>query len=447
VSKVKPSTSKKLPKQGGMGFVEVLVASAILGLTVAGSVTLLGGWTQTLSETRNRTDALVRLVSVMDLGKHEISLVDPDDPDYDAVRINGVVSPTQRISGFTLGDITTTAGVNRTKFEASIAWLNPYESGEGANSKFQLHSYHPERKGFVSVSSLTEPVCVGASCANVDDDCIVSDGSEKGKAKSDKSDGSGNTTICNPVSKSKSSKSVTYKNDKSCYGSGSNACEPTCGNNIQDLDITYPSPRTPGAVGAIDVNIIAGPQGNNPSVTFSASGNCTTSGYSVTYQSEGDCSIVATRNPNGCGWANWSETTSLPISCAGADALQIDNSGTFAALNPFDDESFSLSTSGGISGVDRILSSDTLGICSVNGTTVNFNAAGSCTIRLSQAGSCAPNPVTATTTVVARPGPGQCTAQQTSKSWVLDDVPACNCKQVDKSGVITDKSSKSGSSC
>ena len=80
---VKPrklSRLQKPPKQGGMGFVEVLVASAILALTVAGSVTLLGGWTQALSETRNRTDALVRLVSVMDLGKHEIDLVNPNDP-------------------------------------------------------------------------------------------------------------------------------------------------------------------------------------------------------------------------------------------------------------------------------------------------------------------------------------------------------------------------------
>jgi hypothetical protein len=132
VKTVKPrklSRSQKPPKQGGMGFVEVLVASAILALTVAGSVTLLGGWTQALSETRNRTDALVRLVSVMDLGKHEIALVNPNDPNYNASLLTGVVSPTQRISGFTVGDITTVAGVNRTKFEASITWLNPYESG------------------------------------------------------------------------------------------------------------------------------------------------------------------------------------------------------------------------------------------------------------------------------------------------------------------------------
>ena len=205
MSKVKLSTPQKLPKQGGMGFVEVLVASAILALTVAGSVTLLGGWTQALSETRNRTDALVRLVSVMDLGKHEIALVNPSDPNYNASLVNGVVSPTQRISGFTLGDVNAVAGVNRTKFEASITWLNPYESGGDANSKFGLHSYHPERRGFVSVSSPTVPVCVGVSCPGVDDDCIVSTGSKKGKGKSKKSDG----TDCNTTSKSKSSKSVT----------------------------------------------------------------------------------------------------------------------------------------------------------------------------------------------------------------------------------------------
>ena len=104
-----------------MGFVEVLVAAAILALTVAGSVTLLGGWTQALSETRNRTDALVRLVSVMVLGKHEIALIDPNDLNYNSSLRTGVVSPPPRNIGFTAAHIATVAGYTRTHLEASTA--------------------------------------------------------------------------------------------------------------------------------------------------------------------------------------------------------------------------------------------------------------------------------------------------------------------------------------
>ena len=285
---VKPrklSKSQKPLQQGGMGFVEVLVASAILALTVAGSVTLLGGWTQALSETRNRTDALVRLISVMDLGKHEIALIDPNDPDYNASLVTGVVSPTQRISGFTVGDITTVAGVNRTKFEASITWLNPYESGAGAdaNSEFELHSYHPERRGFVAVSSLTAPVCVGAGCSNVDDDCIISTtGTNKGKGKSTKSDG----TDCNTTSKSKSSKSYSVKS-KSKSDSSSPSCTP---GNTADLSISVVGNQPEvGATTNLTIN------SNSPEeISFTTNDPCTVTSSgspTVTYTDVGTCSV------------------------------------------------------------------------------------------------------------------------------------------------------------
>jgi hypothetical protein len=375
VSTVKPSAPQKLPKQGGMGFVEVLVASAILALTVAGSVTLLGGWTQALSETRNRTDALVRLVSVMDLGKHEIALVNPSDPNYNASLVNGVVSPTQRISGFTLGDITAVAGVNRTKFEASITWLNPYESGGDANSKFGLHSYHPERRGFVSVSSPTVPVCVGVSCPGVDDDCIVSTGSKKGKGKSKKSDG----TDCNTTSKSKSSKSVTYKNDKS----DSVSCTATA----QTVNIVgYPGSLTLGQSG----NLTATGGGSNNPISFSSltPGSCSVSGSTLTSVGEGLCTFKAVQPGQNCTFAEGSDQKAITIGCPAFNPLSfsglqtsdiIDNSVTVNGSN----------VSGGSTFSPSQYNIGASGACSLSGTTLTYGpSTGTCTVTATQTGVC-----------------------------------------------------------
>ena len=378
---VKPrklSRSQKPPKQGGMGFVEVLVASAILALTVAGSVTLLGGWTQALSETRNRTDALVRLVSVMDLGKHEIALVDPNDPNYNASLLTGVVSPTQRISGFTVGDITTVAGVNRTKFEASITWLNPYESGANANSTFELHSYHPERRGFVSVSSLTAPVCVGASCSSVDDECIVSQGSNKGKGKSKKSDG----TDCNTTSKSKSSKEVTYKNDNS------NSNSVSCTSTPQTVTIVgYPNSLT---VGGSSQPLTATSDGSNNPITFQSltTNKCTVSGSQVSPVDEGSCIVKAVQAGQNCTFAEGSDQKTINIGCPAFNPLSfsglqandlIDNSVTVSGSN----------VSGGSTFTPSSYNIGVSGACSLSGTTLTYGpSTGTCTVTATQTGVC-----------------------------------------------------------
>jgi hypothetical protein len=381
VKTVKPrklSRSQKPPKQGGMGFVEVLVASAILALTVAGSVTLLGGWTQALSETRNRTDALVRLVSVMDLGKHEIALVNPNDPNYNASLLTGVVSPTQRISGFTVGDITTVAGVNRTKFEASITWLNPYESGANANSTFELHSYHPERRGFVSVSSLTAPVCVGASCSSVDDECIVSQGSKKGKGKSTKSDG----TACNTTSKSKSSKSVTYKNDNS------NSNSTSCTSTSQTVTIVgYPNSLT---VGGSSQQLTATGGGSTNDITFQSltKNKCTVSGSQVSPVDEGSCIVKAVQAGLNCTFAEGSDQKAITIGCPAFNPLSfsglqtsdiIDNSVTVNGSN----------VSGGSTFSPSQYNIGASGACSLSGTTLTYGpSTGTCTVTATQTGVC-----------------------------------------------------------
>ena len=416
-----------------MGFVEVLVASAILALTVAGSVTLLGGWTQALSETRNRTDALVRLVSVMDLGKHEIALVNPNDPNYNASLLTGVVSPTQRISGFTVGDITTVAGVNRTKFEASITWLNPYESGANANSTFELHSYHPERRGFVSVSSLTAPVCVGASCSSVDDECIVSQGSKKGKAKSKKSDG----TDCNTTSKSKSSKAVTYKNDNSNF---------SCTSTSQTVTITYPDSLT---VGGSSQQLTATGGGSNNPITFQSltTNKCTVVGSQVSPVDQGSCIVKAVQPGQNCTFAEGSAQKTITV-CNQVSSL------SFGGIQADDivGNRVSITVSGGNIALPYSLGAS--GGCSLESATaptmLAYTAAGTCTITASQSGICtgSVNDITQQITVEGE----VCEAEEytyTSKGeqktkYQLPNTVACQCYSVNSNdGTLNPAAGKS----
>jgi hypothetical protein len=443
VKTVKPrklSRSQKPPKQGGMGFVEVLVASAILALTVAGSVTLLGGWTQALSETRNRTDALVRLVSVMDLGKHEIALVNPNDPNYNASLLTGVVSPTQRISGFTVGDITTVAGVNRTKFEASITWLNPYESGANANSTFELHSYHPERRGFVSVSSLTAPVCVGASCSSVDDECIVSQGSKKGKGKSTKSDG----TACNTTSKSKSSKSVTYKNDNS------NSNSVSCTSTSQTVTIVgYPNSLT---VGGSSQQLTATGGGSTNPITFQSltTNKCTVSGSQVSPVDEGSCIVKAVQAGQNCTFAEGSDQKTIAVSCNQFSSLSFGG----IQANDIVGNGVSITVSGGNTARPYTLGAS--GGCSLESTTapttLTYTAAGTCTITASQSGICtgSVNDITQQITVEGEVCEAEAyqyvskTGQSATTKYQLPDTQACQCYSVDsKDGTLKSATGKS----
>ena len=435
---VKPrklSKSQKPLKQGGMGFVEVLVASAILALTVAGSVTLLGGWTQALSETRNRTDALVRLISVMDLGKHEIALIDPSDPNYNASLVTGVVSPTQRISGFTVGNITTVAGVNRTKFEASITWLNPYESGADANSQFELHSYHPERRGFVAVSSLTTPVCVGAGCSNVDDDCVTSTtGTNKGKGKSKKSDG----TDCNTTSKSKSSKSYSPKS-KSKSDSSSPSCTPGNDANLS-ISVVGNQPE----VGASTDLII---NSNSPEdISWTTNGPCTVTSSgspTVTYTDVGTCSVQATQG-RGCSYLEATATLNIAsISCPSVSPLSISGVQTSELVR----NDVPVTLSGGFDfGTSPELAGTPGSVCSVSGSTVSFLAAGSCVLTYSQNGVCHVDDAQLTITVTG--GSEECVAESytsgTKTKYRLPDTSACQCYSVDSSdGTLQSANSKS----
>lgn len=213
---------KSFLKNRGIGFIEVLVAALILALTVTGTVVLLAGWGQTMGESQNRTSALVRLASVMDMGKHDSALLSNISTDFPETEAG-----TRSVASFEIVDVSVTSGINRDKFAASIQWANPYESSGGANSKFGLHSYSPKRSGFMAVSTPTTGGCV-SNCGGGNSNSSKSSKSSKSKSKS-KSKSSSSTSCpggsssnsgsasCggSQSSKSKSSKSKSSKSKSS----------------------------------------------------------------------------------------------------------------------------------------------------------------------------------------------------------------------------------------
>ena len=192
-------------KNRGIGFIEVLVAALILALTVTGTVVLLAGWGQTMGESQNRTSALVRLASVMDMGKHDSALLSNISTDFPETEAG-----TRSVASFEIVDVSVTSGINRDKFAASIQWANPYESSGGANSKFGLHSYSPKRSGFMAVSTPTTGGCVSNCGGGNSNSSTSSKSKSKRKSKS--------------KSKSKSSSSASCPG-----GSSSNSGSASCG--------------------------------------------------------------------------------------------------------------------------------------------------------------------------------------------------------------------------
>ena len=287
------------PKQRGMGFVEVLVASAILALTVAGSVTLLGGWTQTMSEVRNRTDGLVRLMSVMDIGKHDSALIS----DTDNLYVSGAMTATQSVGDFQLTNVTVTPGTNRDKFSASIQWLSPYESG-GGNSNFGLESYSPKRNGFVGISTPTTPVCSGSSCDD-DDSCLTKSG-KQGKGAADKN---GN---CVGDTSSTSSTSST----KSASSTSSTSSTSSCNNPNLSLANNW---STSEAVGSYHQLNPSSNGGLTVSYSSANEARCTVNSDGwIYFVSSGTCSVTASTSATS-GYCAGSATANITVggtSCA-----------------------------------------------------------------------------------------------------------------------------------
>jgi hypothetical protein len=120
---------------------------------------------------------------------------------------------------------------------------------------------------------------------------------------------------------------------------------------------------------------------SNLVVSFGATGNCSVSGNTVHLTGAGSCTVTTSQAGND----NYNAATDVPRSFNINKQNQTINFGTLSDKT-FGDASFTVSATGGASGNAVTFGSQTPTVCSVSGSTLTILAAGTCTVRASQAG-------------------------------------------------------------
>ena len=127
---------------------EVLISSFVLALIVMGSLTMLSDMHQTQRDVNERTAALYKLSSVMEIHRHSPHLVDV----YTPVLLAGTAS----VGSYSLVDMTTVELMGRDRFEASIEWLNQYDGTEQSFGLAQSHIAGPRH------------LCISSDCPKLE---------------------------------------------------------------------------------------------------------------------------------------------------------------------------------------------------------------------------------------------------------------------------------------
>ena len=127
---------------------EVLIASLILALVVAGCLKVVIDAQQTQRDVSERTAALYKLSSVMEIHRHSPHLVDI----YTPVLLAGTAS----VGSYSLVDISTVELMGRDRFEASIEWLNQYDGTEQSFGLAQSHIGGPRH------------LCISSDCPKLE---------------------------------------------------------------------------------------------------------------------------------------------------------------------------------------------------------------------------------------------------------------------------------------
>ena len=137
-----------MKNQKGIGLLEVLIAALILALVVTGSLVLLTDFSQTMRDSNERTAALYKLSSVMEVHRHNPYLVDVYTPSL----MVGIPS----VESFYLVDATTEELEKRIRYTAAIEWLNQYDGEMQGFSLSGLHMFGPRHLCILSDCPILE---------------------------------------------------------------------------------------------------------------------------------------------------------------------------------------------------------------------------------------------------------------------------------------------------
>ncbi|MGI8751400.1 MAG: putative Ig domain-containing protein, partial [Acidimicrobiales bacterium] len=156
------------------------------------------------------------------------------------------------------------------------------------------------------------------------------------------------------------------------------------GKAAQAINFTS-TPPTDATVGGASYTVTAtgGPSGNPVTFTSGSPNICTVSGSTVSFLGAGTCVIDA----NQAGDANHTAAAQMQQIVAVAKAAQTI---TFTSTPPTDatvgGASYTVTATGGPSGIPVTFASGSPSVCTVSGSTVTFTGAGTCVIDANQAG-------------------------------------------------------------
>jgi hypothetical protein len=130
-------------KQKGTGLIEVIISSLIMALVVAGCLKVIIDANQVQRDNNERTIALYKLSSVMEVHRHNPILVDVFTPI--------MLSPSASVAEWVITDQTTVLP-ERDKYTATIEWLNQYDGEMQGFSLVGSHMFGPRH------------LCISADC-------------------------------------------------------------------------------------------------------------------------------------------------------------------------------------------------------------------------------------------------------------------------------------------
>ncbi len=137
-----------MKNQKGIGLLEVILAALVLGIVVAGCMKILTDFNQTTRDNNERTSALYKLSSVMEVHRHNPFLVDVYTP--------VIMAGTTSVESFYLVDTTTEELNQREKYSAAIEWLNQYDGEMQSFSMTGSHMFGPSH------------LCISADCPRLE---------------------------------------------------------------------------------------------------------------------------------------------------------------------------------------------------------------------------------------------------------------------------------------
>jgi Tfp pilus assembly protein PilV len=138
-------------QQRGVGMVEVLIGALILAFVVTGTAVLMGDWLPTVNDSSNRTQAINRNVSVM-----EIARFNPNQATI--VSTANTMQMSSPATTFTITGVSVQDNDGADTFSSQVVWTDPYLDADNKTRSFTLSSSVPDDDKYLGLADLVSNV-------------------------------------------------------------------------------------------------------------------------------------------------------------------------------------------------------------------------------------------------------------------------------------------------